>query len=212
MRTIQQVLSEPRLKPYVEATDGSEAQTLALYAWNSQCGAAFLESLHYVEVGLRNAVDSAIQTNIADPEDLGSWLSCGRILDRLSSESQKQVEFAPQRIRRNARLVTHDRVVAELSFGFWWSLLESRYNRSLWQPALQFAFEGEVRRQRLHDELNHLRLLRNRIAHHEPLFHRMLEDDWRRLLDVSQRIATSLEKQLETTTRVPDVLIARPFD
>jgi hypothetical protein len=47
-------------------------------------------------------------------------------------------------------------------------LLASSYNRTLWRPCLKYAFIN-ARRQRLHDELNHLRELRNRIAHHEPI-------------------------------------------
>ncbi len=43
-------------------------------------------------------------------------------------------------------------------------LLAAGYNRTLWQPCLRHAFPG-ARQARLHDAVDHLRLLRNQIAH-----------------------------------------------
>jgi hypothetical protein len=95
-------------------------------------------------------------------------------------------------------------------FGFWWSLLSDEYNRRLWQPALIHAFHGPVRRRTLHGELNDLRLLRNRIAHHEPIHTRALDSDFARLLDVATRIAGALGTHIASTSRVPDLLANYP--
>jgi hypothetical protein len=104
----------------------------------------------------------------------------------------------------------HGKVVAELSFGFWWSLLATEYNRRLWQPCLRAAFDGSVRRAALHAELNELRLLRNRIAHHEPIHRRDLSAVYGRLLDVTERISPVLRSRVEVTSRVPLLLTDRP--
>lgn len=104
----------------------------------------------------------------------------------------------------------HGKVVAELSFGFWWSLLADEYNRTLWEPCLRHAFDGRVRRRRLHRELDELRRLRNRIAHHEPIHARDLATDMERLVDTAGRISAVLRDHVEQTTRVPEVLAVRP--
>lgn len=53
------------------------------------------------------------------------------------------------------------------------SLRHYDYETSLWQPGLFRAFPllPQARRKLLHHELNVLRGLRNRIAHHEPIHH-----------------------------------------
>jgi hypothetical protein len=104
----------------------------------------------------------------------------------------------------------HGKLVAELPFGFWWSLLADEYNRLLWQPALRHAFDGTVRRRRLHAELDEVRRLRNRIAHHEPIHTRPLEEDLARVLDIARRIGRALGEHLEATTRVSVLIDERP--
>lgn len=208
MRNIEQLLSQSRLDPYQVATSGTTVEPLELYDWNSQVGSAFFESLHYLEVGLRNSIDDAVRKHSAVQLGLNSWLRSDGPL--LSHGSRQQVALAERRIQRAGRPVTHGRVVAELSFGFWWSLFAQEYNRSLWQPALRHAFEGSVRRQKLHDELGHFRVFRNRIAHHEPIFTRDLQGDWARLLDLGGRIAEALAQRMRITSRVPDLLAVRP--
>ncbi|MDT3396139.1 hypothetical protein RKE29_05705 [Streptomyces sp. B1866] len=63
-------------------------------------------------------------------------------------------------------------IIAQLSFGFWRYLLASRYTHTLWMDALRHAFPhlvpqdlGTVER-----PVHRLHLLRNRIAHLEPVF------------------------------------------
>jgi hypothetical protein len=73
-----------------------------------------------------------------------------------------------------------DDIVAATTFGLWVGLTGAgrprdrmfSYETTLWQPRLVKAFPhaGTVRRKQIHDELSRIRALRNRIAHHEPIF------------------------------------------
>ena len=63
---------------------------------------------------------------------------------------------------------------------------------------------------RLHDAVDHLRLLRNRIAHHEPVHSRDLVGDYTRILDTAERISSRLAWWIDTTSRVPALLDTRP--
>ena len=84
-----------------------------------------------------------------------------------------------ERIKRNMKkqAYIHGDLVAELSFSFWVGLLGPRYDGTLWRKALYKAFlvRSGKKRTVVHGRFNALRRFRNRIAHHEPIFHRPLE-------------------------------------
>jgi hypothetical protein len=207
--TLHDLLSRARLSPYLASVGGDDHEALRLYGWNSAISGAFYESLHYVEVGLRNAMDRKLADWSRRRQTSLPWYLDPQI--PLTPPTRRGIEAARVNATRGTRVEVHGKVIAELTFGFWWSLLAAEYNRRLWQPYLHTAFEGSVRRALLHSELNELRLLRNRIAHHEPIHHWDLAHAYRRLVDVAARISPLLGARIESTTRVPAVLADRPL-
>ena len=189
------------MAPYLAASEDNWDGALALYDWNASVSAALFESLHYLEVGLRNALDVAATKHLGD-----DWLA---LASPFLTVRSRQV-FALAQHRAGGPTASHGKVVAELPFGFWWSLLADEYNRRLWQPALRHAFDGPVRRRTLHAELDELRRLRNRIAHHEPIHSRDLHRDLDRLLDLATRIARALGEHIAETTRLPLLIDVKP--
>lgn len=71
---------------------------------------------------------------------------------------------------------------------FWQSMFTRRHDVRLWKPYLRGVLPGldatkpiaDLRKE-IYDDLEHVRLLRNRIAHHEPIFTRNLPDDLQRI-------------------------------
>ncbi|HEX3829287.1 MAG TPA: hypothetical protein VHV82_18650 [Sporichthyaceae bacterium] len=53
-------LSEPRLRPYLAATNGNVKEALRLYQWNIDLSGAVYETLHVFEVVPRNAMDAQL--------------------------------------------------------------------------------------------------------------------------------------------------------
>ena len=196
-RTLQQLLSAARMAPYLSACGGDWERAVELYDWNAKVSSAFFESIHYLEVGLRNVMDQAISSVFG-----GAWLSTASPV--LTDRSRKAVAIALG--HAGGTTAPHGKIVAELPFGFWWSLLADEYNRQLWQPALRHAFEAPVRRRKLHAQLDDLRRLRNRIAHHEPIHRRDLEADHARVIDLASRVGAALGVRVAATSRVPNVL------
>lgn len=109
--------------------------------------------------------------------------------------------------------------MAALSFGFWISLLGSggrinpvgrkaNYEMTLWRPALRGAFPNctSLTRKQAHKPLDCLRKLRNRIAHHEPIFARDLANDHQHVLDVTGWISPGVRMWIEHHSRVPTLL------
>ena len=62
---IQRHLSEPRLRPYLEACGEDLPRAVGLYRWNARVAAAFWEVLGHGEVVLRNAIHDALTDDTA---------------------------------------------------------------------------------------------------------------------------------------------------
>lgn len=206
---VEKALSSARLEPYVKAAGGNLSDGVALYGWNTAVSAAFFELLGHVEVGLRNTVDQ----QLADLAGRADWWLSPRI--RLVASAQDMIQKATAEVgrRRTAGNVGH--VIASLPFGFWVGLLSSgrdcNYEMALWRPGLHLAFPGyRGTRAELHRKLENLRLLRNRIAHHEPIHGRHLAADHQAILTVAGWIAPQFAAWVESGSRVGAVLAAQP--
>jgi hypothetical protein len=187
--TIQAVrasLSAARMKTFEVATGATgdeDAKALALYAWNVKVSAALLPPLHVCEIVLRNAVAEAIE-HVYGPR--WPW-SIGFEQSLPSSKGG----YNPQRDLQNARsrMATTGKVIPELKFVFWQKMLTSRHDGRLWNPYLFKVLPnlstaiavGELRA-KIYDDLEQVRDLRNRIAHHEPIFTRNLTLELERII------------------------------
>jgi hypothetical protein len=84
-------------------------------------------------------------------------------------------------------------IVAGLDFGYWTKMLDSTFEQTLWRTILYHAFPHfasvtgkPLERKPVEQRFNALRDLRNRVMHHEPLFHRNLSQDF---ADISEAIS-----------------------
>jgi len=186
LATIRQTLSIPRMSTF-EAAAGvagnDDPKALALYAWNARVSAALLAPLHICEVVIRNAASEAIEQVYGPrwPWQIGFEQSL----------PSPRTGYNPQRDLQNARgrVPTTGKAIPELKFVFWQRLFTSRHDQRLWDPYLRLVLPNLAptktvaqTRQGVYDDLEQIRALRNRIAHHEPVFARNLQDDLRRIV------------------------------
>ncbi|MEU8070498.1 MULTISPECIES: hypothetical protein [unclassified Micromonospora] len=208
---IRRSFSVARMRPYVEAVAGDHDQAVALYWWNIEISAAFYGPLHCLEIALRNALHRRLASHYDRPD----WWAVAPLTEHGSRLVREAADKCRRRFGRRGVLAPGaDDVVAELSFGFWVSLLSnrpgSRYDRLLWVPALNQAFPGySGSRGRLHESFETMRLLRNRIMHHEPIHHRDLAADHRRLYQLLAAVDGSVVEVVRAMDRVPSVLLRR---
>ncbi len=167
--SFEEHLSAPRFARYVQATHGDRPSAARLYTWNTAISAAFYGPLQSCEVGLRNAVHSVMREDFGD-----HWYESPDILRSSERDLARQ---AVNRLERRHVIPDCDRVVAELTLGYWVGLFANAYDQSLWRSHLHRLMRPRPKRPKLFDDLDHLRTLRNRIAHHEPLLRRDLADD-----------------------------------
>jgi hypothetical protein len=163
-------ISPSRLQRYQSAA-GDPLETIVNYLWNMALAESLYCSLSAVEVALRNALHDTLTRHFGTP----TWYDRQGLLERRQVD---EVSAAKQRIRGYGKAVTPDRVVSELTFGFWVTILSRPYDARLWQgqnaAPLKHAFPRVPRRQRqrriIHQHYNAIRESRNRVFHHEPLF------------------------------------------
>ncbi|HEY0889454.1 MAG TPA: hypothetical protein VGE38_07580 [Nocardioides sp.] len=96
------------MAPYLRACGEDWERAVDLYDWNAKVSAAFFESIHYLEVGLRNVMDQAVCVAFGT-----AWLSPASSV--LTYRSRKAVSIALAHAGGTA--APHGKVVAELPFG-----------------------------------------------------------------------------------------------
>ncbi|MFC4529672.1 hypothetical protein [Sphaerisporangium dianthi] len=195
--------SPPRLKPYLDLMQGDSVTALHLYRWNIEVSEAFYGPLHCLEIGLRNAEHDQLCLRYGRAD----WWRVAP----LRADHAKRIHKAFDDARNSTRVPTADDLVAELSFGFWVSLLTRAYDRHLWVPTLHRAFPYYTgSRERLRDGLQSMVLFRNRIMHHEPIHHRHLAADHTKIYRLLGYLQPGIVMWLREFDRVPEILARRP--
>ncbi|WP_127501799.1 hypothetical protein [Actinoplanes solisilvae] len=202
---IRRFLSTPRFEPYVLDCEGDEAIALSLYWWNVEVSAAFYPALNFLEVLLRNALHQELSRHHGRPD----WWTTAPP----SGDGGNLLAEARRRLNRTCGYTpSSDDIVAAMPFGFWVALLSRNNEVAMWRPALYRAFRPGYRgsRREMHSHLEHLRMFRNRIMHHEPVHKRYLGADHRRIYELSEYLAPGATNMLRRVDRLADVLARRP--
>ena len=200
-------LTDARFAPYLAEADDNHDLALELYVWNARISSALFETLHHVEVLLRNAIDAQFVPADAGAAPRDTWLEDTAIL---TLESLQRIAETIRRIRRDGRRLTRGHVVAGLSFGFWRALFDKRYDR-LWVSHLHRAFpHGSGDRAQIATTMSALVPFHNRIAHHETIILRPIQVHYNELLTLASWIDPAAAEWIVGAARVETVLSARP--
>ena len=195
-------VSETRFATYLARSNGDATAAWSLYEWNLDISTAFMQPIAAVEITLRNALYDA-----ASSPHGRNWLT---ISPHLRQPETQKISAARFELRRRNTTITPDAIVAELSMGFWVALLTNRYDQTLWRTAFNRAFGRPVQRGPLHDALDRVRTLRNRVAHHEHLLDRNLVEDAARIDRVLQMLSPTVAAWVASRSTINLVLPRRP--
>lgn len=175
------VISAPRFATYLQATGNDRARALALYEWNLDLSAAFIVPLQVCEVAVRNGVAEAIEKVHG-----ATWPWSNGFLRSLP-RPRRAFDYSPESDLRGVagRQPTTGKVVAELKFAFWEAIFTAGQDSRIWNAHFATSFPGApaamtvaAARAKAHGDLWTIRKLRNRIAHHEPIFSRNTAADY----------------------------------
>lgn len=207
-------LSRYRYRPYLTAANDDHVAALALYEWNASVSAAFLEIFAILEVMLRNAVDQVLSPfevpHTARLRIQDGWWFGSRTF--LSEQGHNVFATTRERLPEGDKF-KRDKVLAELSFGFWTGLFSKDYDE-LFRHHLIACFPHHpgkgFDRKSVSSRLEELRKLRNWSAHHQPVYSRPLEELHEQALDLIGWIDPDAAVWAGLVSRVPTLLAARP--
>ena len=206
-RQLIKFISGERFARYQEAAGGDIDAALHLYVWNISVGGAFWGPLQVLEVALRNALHDRLTARFSRED----WWNAPSLI--LTTVHRQAIAAAYDRLAQERKVPASGRVVAQLSLGFWVGLLGTghNYEMTLWRPALRHAFMKRIgTRRQLHHDFDRLRTFRNRIAHHEPIFHRHLAADHMHIVRLIGLISPVTAEWVTENSRVDAVLAVRP--
>jgi len=172
-RLIERFLSTDRLTTYLHMAGGNHDQAVGLYLNNLHQCQRFYAGLHWLEIGLRNAINKQLSDTYGV-----EWYNSPVLA--LANKECEQIEKAKNRLIRENKPITNGSLIAELSFGFWVNLFNAPYD-SLWRYGLRKAFavaDQSLQRKQVSSALHPILKLRNRIAHYEPILRLDLESLW----------------------------------
>lgn len=163
----EKVFSTERMSRYYTAYPNDEAKALEHYQANIELSSSFYACLSVFEVALRNALNRELVA-LFGRED---WYKIIASKPGLNGLNYYIIE-AQRHISSRGEIVSASKIVAELTFGFWVSLMNSQYEKILWHDLRRaFPYLPKVRKQRknVSAPLNNFRAFRNRIFHNEPI-------------------------------------------
>jgi len=201
---LRRAISHERLDAYRQRGSSSvDTELFAHYAWNMELSASLYTPLQCLEVCLRNGIHDAATAHF----NTDVWFDVPGVL--LPPELHK-VQEAKGALLKGKKQLEAGRIVPELTFGFWTSLFDVRYEKILWPWLLKPVVPTMPRQIRIRKNLskrfNHIRILRNRIFHHEPLWHwRDLPDQHAELLEAIGWVNPAMKGFVVPLDRFPQV-------
>lgn len=190
---IRKSLTEPRLGKYLARGGFQFPFAMQWYLWNARLAKAFQFPLQVAEVTVRNAIVEHLRLTGAPAEwafdkatvdrleqrDAGIRENLNRSKRQLLWKALSDLEFEAVKaipetedIPEFGRIGTHD-VVANMSLDFWVRLLGPQFEPD-WQRTLRAVFPNanlQVSRRSIWRSAMRIKDFRNRVAHHEPVFH-----------------------------------------
>lgn len=167
-KSIERIFSTERLKPYINKHNGDFDKAIEHYKANIRITEAYYPLIAIIEICLRNNIDFQL-TNQFGTE---YWFENSLFIKHVSSFQIDRIAGARKTIQKSKKEITASRIISELTFGFWTSLFDRKYERSLWKN-LRLAFPNcpKHKRQRktMSGKFNGIRKFRNRLFHHEAI-------------------------------------------
>lgn len=179
--THELLFSKIRLSRYLTACGGNQSKALSLYRCNIQASQALYPLISILEVALRNGIDRELTKHFGD----SNWLITQRpqfsnhpLLTYKDKYGNPQPDHfftdklnkAEDKLRFRGVAITHGKLLAELTFGFWVKFFDTSPIKILKGVPLQaFANKPHIKLASVHSHLNSVVMLRNRISHSEPI-------------------------------------------
>jgi len=166
----ERLISPQRMVRYRAACNYNTRKTLCLYRANIRLSQAFLATLSIFEVVLRNKIDLHYKTRFPANPDwlLAATLPGGFLTQPGCQNSVNKIIHTRSDLGTN---YTHDKLLAELPFGFWKFMFAGRQFQAGGSSLLAIFpnIPPRCNQGYIYHKLDRINSIRNRVAHHEPI-------------------------------------------
>ena len=167
---LEVAISPDRLLPYRRA-GGRNVDVFARYLWNMALSEALHPALKCYEIALRNSIHNAATGHFGTD----MWFDL-----RLNSDPNQHavkagiLANARKELTKPPQPPDAGRIVAALTLGFWTFFANKSYEQNFWNPLAKdifpYAPSHMLFRKTMAPRLQRIAYLRNRVAHHEPIW------------------------------------------
>lgn len=205
---IEKIISQERIQPYLKHHKYNLEKAILHYKSNILISEAYYPLLSILEIGLRNSIDNQLKIRFNDIY----WFDNPEFIKYASRFQIDRITNARINILSENKEITSGRIISELSFGFWTSLFDSKFEMSLWK-SLRLAFPNcpkEIRKRKtMSSKFNSIRKLRNRIFHHEAITWNLfvLHEYEQEILEALQWLNRDLLSWLENLNHLNKVIL-----
>lgn len=172
LKKISGYLSSNRMDRYLKSAT-TETRAFELYELNSKLSAKLWPAIQYYEVVLRNIVDKALSQTFSE-----NWIENESFLFALKVQKQNSIKSTIKSCTRENKSFTKNDVIADLSLSIWLEVVSRKFLDQVWNKCIDDIFPHrphgqsvECFIQELEERFKYIKTLRNRIAHHEPIYH-----------------------------------------
>lgn len=167
------LLSAQRLSRYKASCANDTRRTTRLYRANIRISQAFLATLSIFEVVLRNKIDRHYKKQFPASPGGHEWLLASILPGGFLTQPgcQRTLHKINEAYTSLKDSYTHDKLLAELSFGTWKFMFAGKQFQAGGNTLLNIFPDLPPRHNQGHvyEKLNLINSMRNRVAHHEPV-------------------------------------------
>jgi hypothetical protein len=169
----QNIMSAGRMQRYYVACSYNSKKAMTLYRENLKLSQELFTIISCFEIALRNSIDKHYVSTFGSQWLKDAAANGGIFNNRGSAMTAKNINDALSKLNSN---YTHNKLVAELGFGFWrfmfashqylaggQTLLKIFPNKPASSPSVQYNANF------VFNQLQKINEIRNRVAHHEPI-------------------------------------------
>lgn len=175
----EHIISKPRLDSYRAYWKVGPQEAVGLYMWNVEVCAEMGKLLQQLEVALRNNIHRELSFHVSgNTSSSTAWWEV--LWGQLSADAKKSIDLV--RNKAHPTVPSADEVVSRLTFGFWPNMLTWIAKQRtgvmpailpghlMSQPDADPGWSVKNARRSGLQAFFELKDMRNRIAHHEPLW------------------------------------------
>jgi hypothetical protein len=136
---LERLFSKRRLDTYYRIFPNDKEKAISYYQLNIQISEALYPLLSSFEIVLRNSIHNSCSIHFKS-ENWFEQIKYPELID--------QINIAKSKIALSNKTYSIDKLVSELTLGFWTMLFNKKYSKDFWKP-LMFVFPMISKEQKL---------------------------------------------------------------